>query len=222
MKTIDLPSGAQLPCEPLVTNLGSEPSRFISQISGKPPRSVVYRIRLPSGEKRGSASGSVPLVSCFASLPLACMLQIFMVPLRSLTKTIVPLRLAMSILPEPGSGRARRADAPLAGLRTGSFGDRQWIAEPAATAVGLVAAIGLPRPPEAVAVGAEAGVGVNGELLVTVGRPELLGGAVPRAAAQHAHLARGRTARVFRRDSPRNRFRRTSRGTIARRCRASS
>ena len=41
MKTIDLPSGAQLPCEPLVTNFGSEPSRFISQISGKPPRSVV-------------------------------------------------------------------------------------------------------------------------------------------------------------------------------------
>ena len=45
----------------LVTNFGSEPSRFISQISGKPPRRVVYRIRLPSGEKRGSASGSVAL-----------------------------------------------------------------------------------------------------------------------------------------------------------------
>ena len=32
---------------------------------------------------------------------------------------------------------------------------------------------------------------------MTVGRPELLGGAVPRTAAQHAELGRGRTARVF-------------------------
>jgi hypothetical protein len=41
MKTIDLPSGAQFACEPLVTNFASEPARFISQISGKPSRSVV-------------------------------------------------------------------------------------------------------------------------------------------------------------------------------------
>src|SRR5207253_684524 len=50
-----------------------------------------------------------------------------------------------------------------------------------------------------VTVGAEAGVGVNGELPMTVGRPALLGGAVPGAAAQDAHRAGGRTARVLRR-----------------------
>ena len=37
MKMIDLPSGAQLACEPLVRNFCPEPSRFISQICGKPP-----------------------------------------------------------------------------------------------------------------------------------------------------------------------------------------
>src|SRR4051794_20582767 len=103
MKTIDRPSGAQLPCEPLVTERESEPSRFILQTSGKPPRSVVYRICFPSGAKRGSASASFPRVSCFARRPPADMLQIFRVPLRSLTKTIVPLRPARSIGLEPGS-----------------------------------------------------------------------------------------------------------------------
>src|SRR6266566_3478611 len=104
MKTIDLLSGDQLACAPLVTKRASKPSRFIIQTSGKPPRSVVYMIRLPSGDQRGSASGSGPWVSCVRSLPLACIRQIFMVPPRSLTKTIVPLRLATSIFPESGVG----------------------------------------------------------------------------------------------------------------------
>src|SRR6476646_7932885 len=56
-------------------------------------------MRLPSGEKRGSASGPSLFVSCFAFLPSAVMLQIFIVPERSLTKTIVPLRRATSSLP---------------------------------------------------------------------------------------------------------------------------
>src|SRR5713101_8398547 len=57
-------------------------------------------IRFPSGEKRGSASGFESCVSCWGSLPLACIFQIFNVPLRSLTKTIVPLSWAGSILPD--------------------------------------------------------------------------------------------------------------------------
>src|SRR5207247_2450063 len=129
---IALPSGDQLACEPLVTNFGPEPSRFISQISGKPPRSVVYRTRWPSGEKRGSASGSVPLVSCFASLPLARMLQIFIAPPRSLTKTIVPLRAATSSLPEPDGGTT---GAGLSGFLSGSGVGSVF--EPLATVVDL-------------------------------------------------------------------------------------
>src|SRR5437763_14056046 len=115
MKTIDLLSGDQLACEPLVTKRASEPSRFIVQISGKPPRSVVYMIRLPSGDQRGSASGAVPRVSCFAFLPLARIRQIFTAAPRSLTKTIVPLRLATSIFPEPGGGVTTGAGFPQGG-----------------------------------------------------------------------------------------------------------
>src|SRR2546425_3368661 len=59
-------------------------------------------MRLPSGEKRGSASGPSPLVSCFAFLPLAYMVQMCIVPERSLTKTMVPFRAATLILLEVG------------------------------------------------------------------------------------------------------------------------
>src|SRR5438128_7991572 len=81
----------------------------MTQTSGKSPRNVVYMIRLPSGENRGSASSSVPCVSCLASAPVARIVQTFMVPLRSLTKTIVPLRLASLIFPELGDGAIAEA-----------------------------------------------------------------------------------------------------------------
>src|SRR5258708_3486173 len=71
-------------------------------------------VGLPSGLMRGSASWASLLVSWLASLPMACMLQIFRLPERSLTKTIVPLSLAGSILPVAG----------------GSFGFRSLIPDP--------------------------------------------------------------------------------------------
>src|SRR5262249_33336734 len=66
-------------------------------------------MRLPSGENRGSASGSGPFVSCLGFLPLACIDQMCIVPARSLTKTIVPLRRDASSLVVVDAG-ATRAD----------------------------------------------------------------------------------------------------------------
>src|SRR5260370_37694102 len=76
-------------------------------------------MHLPSGEKRGSASGPSLLVSCFAFLPAADMLQMFMVPKRSLTKTMVPLRRATSSL--PGGGEILRAGFSLFFSGSGVF-----------------------------------------------------------------------------------------------------
>src|SRR5258708_3884238 len=133
MKTIDLPSGDQVPCEPLVTNFAAAPSRFITQASGKPLFSVVYRIRLPSGEKRGSASGLAPLVSCFAFRPLARIVQIFMAPLRSLTKTTVPFSMVKLSLPEAGGGAITGAGR--VGFFSGSAGG--LVLGPLTTTTGL-------------------------------------------------------------------------------------
>src|SRR5205823_3666375 len=61
---------------------------------------------------------------------------------------------------------------------------------------GPVAGIGLARAPEAIAIGPEAGVGVDGKFLVAVRRSAFLGGAVPGAAAENAHLAQRRPVRI--------------------------
>ncbi len=202
-----------------MTNFGSEPSRFISQISGKPPRSVVYRICLPSGEKRGSASGSAALGELLRVLAAGVHAPDFHGAAAIADEDDRSLEAGQVDLARSRRRtrlRARASRTPLRRIRWrmsgvfGSVGDRR----------GLVAAIGLPRPPEAVAVGAEAGVGVDGKLLVAIGRPALVGGAVPGAAAEHAHLARRPDRAGPPSDFPRSRFRRTSRCTIARRCRA--
>src|SRR5262249_34649389 len=60
---------------------------------------------------------------------------------------------------------------------------------------GLVAAR-IAHAAEPVAGGGKAGVGVDGGLLVALRGAALVGGAVPGAAAQHAHLPSSRAARV--------------------------
>src|SRR5262249_39089299 len=61
----------------------------------------------------------------------------------------------------------------------------------------LLCLLSCPRPPKAVTIRTKASVRVNREFLVPIARPALVGGRVPGAATEHAHLAGRRPARVL-------------------------
>src|SRR5262249_25051651 len=97
------------------------------------------------------------------------------------------------------SGRGRRTDNR-GGLRDEDFrslGDFGSLGGGRRDRRRVVAGLGVAGSAEPVAIGAEAGVGVNGEFFVAVRRPALLGRAIPGAAAQDTHLTRTRPVRVL-------------------------
>src|SRR5579871_963756 len=59
-----------------VTCLASEPSGAIVQICELPPRSLMYAMRLPSGDQRGLEFCEPSCVICFGAPPPAGTLQI--------------------------------------------------------------------------------------------------------------------------------------------------